>query len=85
MVYAWPTAKLGIMKSESAVKIMYAQELENGIMSTETYGQAVAAYDAMQANAFAAAQKGLVDDIIEPAATRKRIIAALQVLATKVR
>nr|WP_302596240.1 carboxyl transferase domain-containing protein [uncultured Cellulosilyticum sp.] len=85
MVYAWPTAKIGSLKSESAMKIMYGKELESGAMSVEAYTAAVAEYEAMHGSAFAAAQKGMVDDIIEPAATRKRIIAALEVLATKVR
>ncbi len=85
MVYAWPTAKLGNLKAESAMKIMYGKQLEEGTMSVEAYTQAVAEYEAMHGSAFAAAQKGIVDDIIEPAATRKRIIAALEVLATKVR
>lgn len=85
MVYAWPTAQIGSLKAESAMKIMYATELESGTMTGEAYGEAVAEYEAMHGSAFAAAQKGLVDDIIEPAATRKRVIAALEVLATKVR
>ena len=85
MTYAWPTATVASLNTESAMKIMYAKELAEGTLSNEAFAEKAAEYDEIQASAYAAAARGLVDDIIEPAATRKRIIAALEVLATKER
>lgn len=84
-VYAWPTASFGSINAESAMKIIYSDELAAGTMSNEAYQEAVSEYEAMHTSAYAAAARGLVDDIIEPAATRKRVIAALEILATKAR
>ena len=81
MTYAWPTATVSSLKTESAMKIMYAEELKAGTLTGEAYAEKAEAYEAANASAYAAAAKGLVDDIIEPAATRKRIIAALEVLS----
>lgn len=84
-VYAWPTAQVASLKTESALKIIYAKELSEGTLSQEEFAQAAEEYEAAHSSAYAAASRGLIDDIIEPAATRKRVIAALEVLATKVR
>lgn len=85
MTYAWPTASINCMNTDSAIKIMYAKELEKGSLTNEELRDKMAEYESLQASAYAAAARGLIDDIIEPAATRKRIIAALEVLATKER
>ncbi len=85
MTYAWPTATVTCLNTDSAMKIMYAKELEEGTLTNVSFAEKAAEYDELQASAYAAAARGLIDDIIEPAATRKRIIAALEVLATKER
>ena len=54
-------------------------------MNNEAFAEKAAEYEVLETSAYAAAARGLVDDIIEPAATRKRVIAALEVLATKER
>ena len=71
VVYAWPQAKIALMEAGNAVKVMYAEELE----TAENRGE--------QGSALGAAKRGYVDDIIEPQVTRKRIIAALEMLFTK--
>ncbi len=83
MTYAWPTAIVGSLNTESAMKIIYAKELEEGTLSREDFENQASSYEAINSSCYAAAARGLVDDIIEPAATRKRIIAALEALATK--
>jgi acetyl-CoA carboxylase carboxyltransferase component len=75
MVYAWPTAKIGMMDATAAAKIMYDGEKD--------VAEKAAAYDELQSSALAAAKRGYVDDIIEPEATRKRVIAAFEMLFTK--
>lgn len=83
MVYAWPNAKIATMTAEAAVRIMYAKEIEAATVSTEYIAEQVAIYEANEASPYTAASRGYVDNIIEPAATRKRVIAALEMLYTK--
>lgn len=83
IVYAWPDAKIGMMQAQSAVKIMYADEINNADDATKLISEKTAEYEALQSSALAAAKRGYVDDIIEACDTRKRIIAAFEMLYTK--
>lgn len=83
IVYAWPNAKIGMMDSVAAVKIMYAAEILDSQDKALFISHKAAEYEAIQSSANAAAQRGYVDDIIEPDATRKRLIAAYEMLFTK--
>ncbi len=81
--YAWKTAKIGTMEPEQAVKIMYADELEKGGFDKDKLAKVKAEYSEKMSSAMAAAKRGYVDDIIDGAATRKRLIAAYEMLYTK--
>lgn len=83
IVYAWPEAKIGMMDAVSAVKIMYASEISESKDAASLISEKAAEYEKLQASAEAAARRGYVDDIIEPAETRKRVIAAFEMLFTK--
>ncbi len=83
MVYAWPNAKIGTMDPEMAVKIMYEKEIAAADDKVAAVAEYKKAYTELQSSAMAAAKRGYIDDIIEPDATRKRIIAALDMLYTK--
>ncbi len=83
VVLAWPTAEIAMMDSKSAVRIMYQKELAEGTLSREEQCVKEQEYTAMQATPYAAASRGYIDDIIEPEATRKRVIVALEMLYTK--
>ncbi len=83
VVYAWPEAKIALMEAGDAVKVMYADELETAENRGDLYQEKVAAYTELQGSALGAARHGYVDDIIEPQVTRKRIIAAFEMLFTK--
>lgn len=83
MVYAWPTAKIGTMDPEMAVKIMYEKEINAADDKVACVAELKKQYTDLQSSAMAAAKRGYIDDIIEPDATRKRIIAALDMLYTK--
>ncbi|MBQ8167448.1 MAG: carboxyl transferase, partial [Lachnospiraceae bacterium] len=83
MVYAWPTAKIGTMDPEMAVKIMYEKEIAAADDKVACIAELKAKYTELQSSAMSAAKRGYIDDIIEPDATRKRIIAALDMLYTK--
>lgn len=83
MVYAWPTAKIGTMEPEMAVKIMYEEEIAAADDKKAAIAEFKKDYTKLQSSALAAARRGYIDDIIEPDATRKRLIAAFDMLYTK--
>lgn len=83
VVYAWPSATIGMMDANAAVKIMYADEIAKADDSLALIGEKAAAYRELQSSAVAAAKRGYVDDIIEAFDTRKRVIAAFEMLFTK--
>lgn len=83
MVYAWPNAAIGMMDATAAAKIMYADEIAKADDSMALINEKAAAYRELQSSAVAAAKRGYVDDIIEACDTRKRVIAAFEMLFTK--
>ncbi|MBO4996937.1 MAG: carboxyl transferase [Lachnospira sp.] len=83
IVYAWPNAKFSTMDAKAAVKIMYADELSKADDQNAFINEKAAVFTENQSSAMAAAKRGYIDDIIEPDATRKRVIAAFEMLYTK--
>lgn len=81
--FAWPDAKVGMMDAKEAVKIMYADEIAKSEDKVAFIAEKASEYEQLQSSAMAAAKRGYVDDIIEPDATRKRVIAAFEMLFTK--
>ena len=77
MVYAWPTSEIGMMDSALAAKIMYADA------DADTLKEKASEYKELQSSPMAAARRGYVDAIIEPADTRKYVIGAFEMLFTK--
>lgn len=81
-VVAWPEASIGMMDAAQAVRIIYADEIAAGDQMA-VINEKTAEYKELQSSAIAAAKRGYVDDIIEPDATRKRLIAAFEMLFGK--
>jgi acetyl-CoA carboxylase carboxyltransferase component len=82
-VFAWPTAELAVMGADGAVNILYRKQIEeSGDAQTAREGL-VAEYRRRFSNPYAAAASGEVDDILVPAETRPRLIAALELLRDK--
>ncbi len=77
MVYAWPTAEIGMMEAELAAKIMYAEA------DAATIKEKALEYKKLQSSPLSAARRGYVDTIINPADTRKYVIGAFEMLFTK--
>ena len=73
--YAWPDAEVAVMGAQGAVEIIFKGKDEGGKNSLE--------YATRFANPMMAAERGFVDDIIEPAATRQRLCENLDLLRTK--
>ena len=83
IVNAWKNASIGMMEAVPAVKIMYAEEISGSDNAAALISEKAAQYSELQASAMAAARRGYVDDIIDAADTRKRVIAAMEMLFTK--
>ena len=83
VVYAWPGAKVGAMDPKNAAQILFSDDIAGSDNKVEAIKDAEKKITESQANAAAVARRGYVDDIIEPDATRKRLIAAFDMLATK--
>lgn len=81
--YAWPKAKISMMEPEAAVKIMYADEIAAADDKNALIAEKKKVFAEEQASAMTAAKRGIVDDIIVPDATRKRLVAAFEMLYTK--
>jgi len=81
--FAWPTAEIAVMGPEGAVNIIYKRELAGSDGPAELRAQLMEDYTARFENPYAAAERGYIDDVIEPHETRPRLITALHLLATK--
>jgi propionyl-CoA carboxylase beta chain len=82
--FAWPTAEIAVMGPEGAVNIVHRQALqEAGERADELRREKVEEYRTKFANPYVAAERGYVDEIIEPGRTRAKLIAGLRLLSTK--
>ena len=80
---AWPTAEIAVMGPEGAVSIIFRKELEKAKDPVKKKAELVADYKEKFANPYVAAQRGYIDDVIEPKETRPRLINALEMLSNK--
>ena len=71
------------MGAEGAVNILYRREVENAADSAEARAQRIAEYKDKFANPFIAAERGYIDEIIEPRFTRRKLITAFAMLRNK--
>ena len=81
--FAWPSAELAVMGPQGAVEIVYRRELQQAADPAARRAELVAEYTDKYANPYAAAERGFVDDVIDPAETRQKVVAALRVLRSK--
>ncbi len=80
---AWPTAEVAVMGPEGAVSIVFRRELEEAADPEARRAELVADYKERFANPYSAAERGYVDDVIEPRRTRPVLISALETALTK--
>jgi propionyl-CoA carboxylase beta chain len=80
---AYPTAEIAVMGPEGAVNILYKRELQAASNAEEARQAKIDEYREQFANPFVAAERGYVDDVIEPHETRIKVIRALRMLANK--
>jgi propionyl-CoA carboxylase beta chain len=80
---AWPTAEIAVMGAQGAVNILYRRELAAADDADGRRKELVEDYESHFANPYIAAERGYIDAVIRPSATRAEVIKALRLLRTK--
>jgi methylmalonyl-CoA carboxyltransferase large subunit len=80
---AWPTAEIAVMGAEGAVEIVFRKEMQEAADKAARRAELIADYRARFASPYVAAGRRLIDDIIEPAETRRHLAQALEYLHAK--
>src|SRR5262249_3429197 len=80
---AYPTAEIAVMGPEGAVNIIYRRELAGAANVDKQRQEKVQEFREKFANHYIAAERGFIDEVIEPRFTRKKLITALRMLDTK--
>jgi propionyl-CoA carboxylase beta chain len=81
--FAYPTAEIAVMGAEGAVGILYRKELADMTNPDENRQRIVDEFNEKFANPYIAAERGFIDEVIEPAETRPKLIRALSLLKNK--
>src|SRR5215218_9511396 len=83
LAFAWPSAELAVMGASGAVEIVYRRELVDAVDPVARRAELVEEYTEAYCNPWEAASRGIVDDVIDPAETRIKLIAGLELLRSK--
>ncbi|MDO4553246.1 MAG: acyl-CoA carboxylase subunit beta [Bacillota bacterium] len=83
VVLAWPSAQVAVMGAEGAANIVFRKDIKAAEDPVAKKQEKIAEYEEKFSNPYRAAEMGYVDDIIEPATARQRIISAFDMLASK--
>lgn len=81
--FAWPTAEIAVMGAQGAVEILYRRELNEAEDRERAAQERKTEFEEKFANPYVAAARGFIDEVIEPAQTRPKIIEALELLRNK--
>ncbi len=82
--FAWPTAEIAVMGPKGAVEIIFKKEISKAENPAAEIEKKLAEYIEKFANPFVAAERGYIDDVIEPKDTKIKLINAFRLLKTKV-
>ena len=83
LAFAWPSAELAVMGPQGAVEIVYRKEIAAADDQVARKAELVEEYTEKFANPYLAAERGYVDDVIDPAETRRKVIAGFDLLRSK--
>lgn len=83
MVFALPTAEIAVMGPEGAANVVFRDEIASAENPEEKRKEKIKEFRDVFANPYVAASRGYVDDVIDPAEIRPKVIGALELLATK--
>jgi propionyl-CoA carboxylase beta chain len=81
--FAYPTAEIAVMGAEGAVGVLYKKDLADTTNPEETRSRLVGVFNEKFANPYVAAERGYIDEVIEPKFTRPKLIRALSLLKNK--
>ncbi|MCY4457847.1 MAG: acyl-CoA carboxylase subunit beta [Acidimicrobiaceae bacterium] len=84
--FAWPTAEIAVMGPQGAVEILHRRELaevSNPAAAATRRAELIDDYTKRLANPYIAAERGFIDDVIEPAQTRQKVVAGFELLEAK--
>ncbi|MFN2524690.1 MAG: acyl-CoA carboxylase subunit beta [Actinomycetota bacterium] len=81
--FAWPTAQIAVMGAEGAVNIIHRKEIASSDNAEGKRAELIADYGEKFSNPYIAAERGYVDDVIEPQETRQKLVQALEMLRSK--
>ena len=82
--YAWPSAEIAVMGPKGAVEIIFKKEIESSKNPELELENKLNEYIQKFANPYIAAERGFLDDVIEPKSTKKVLINAFELLKDKV-
>lgn len=85
IVYAWPIAQIAVMGAEGAVEIMYKHQLESAANKEAVKSEKMAEYNEKFMSPYIAAKLGIIDEVIMPEETKRKIVAAVKGLSSKER
>ena len=83
-IMAWPTAQIAVMGAEGACNVIYRREIANADDPAAKRAELVGAYEKKFSNPYFAASLGIIDEVISPKETRKRVVALLDAFKDKV-
>jgi acetyl-CoA carboxylase carboxyltransferase component len=83
LAYAWPSAELAVMGASGAVEIVHRRELQAADDAAARRSELIEEYQERYINPYLAAERGIVDDVIDPAETRRKLVQAIAVLRSK--
>jgi acetyl-CoA carboxylase carboxyltransferase component len=83
LAFAWPSAEIAVMGGDGAVNILYRRELDSADDPVARRAELLDEYTERFANPYHAAERGYVDDVIDPRETRRILAKSLHVLRTK--
>jgi propionyl-CoA carboxylase beta chain len=84
MNYAWPTAEIAVMGAKGAAEIIFKKEIASAEDHNAKWIEKEKEYSDIFANPYRAAERGFIDEVIEPAETRLKLIKAFSMLQNKV-
>lgn len=84
MNYAWPTAEIAVMGAKGAAEIIFKREITSAEDKEAKWKEMELQYSEIFANPYRAAERGFIDEVIEPAETRVKLIHAFKMLENKV-
>jgi propionyl-CoA carboxylase beta chain len=82
--YAWPSAEIAVMGAKGAAEIIFKKEIQSAKKPEDKLQEKIKEFSEKFAHPYAAAERGFIDEVIEPSLTRKKIIRAFEMLQHKV-